>query len=726
MSIDKRTIYTAGGLLACVLLFTCTKVSFEDPFTGEDALAVPIITVLGDDPYKLNVNDTYCEPGATAIDTCDGDTTDITDSIEIKDGSVSTDAPGEHTIKYYARGLNGIQAKKERRVVVTEITGPDTEKPIITILGLNPKILFIGETYTEEGATAYDSVDGNLTDEIVTYGDNVTTDELDSFEVWYMVTDKAGNIARKKRDIYIWEGGDRPPELTLLGDPQVIIYLYEDFVDPGATAWDEVDGDLTDKIVIIDSVNNTVQGIYPVRYKVSDKAGNTTKKDRYVTVLNWADTIPPVITLLGDSILKVGAGGSFQDPGATALDNVDGDISNRIQDSGSVDMQKVGSYNVYYNVEDGAGNKAEEKRRTVSVVDTIGPTIAINPPNPINIYVGTAYHEWGATAYDNLDGDITSILDTVGFVNVNTNDSVDVHTGGQYRVHYRVTDNAGHKTDSIRIVNVADFADTVPPIITLNGQNPMNLDVGDSYNEPGATAWDNKDGDISDSIDIKDTINTSVQGAYRAHYRVSDQDGNAAHEIRTVYVGITGGDSITIGTGSTTGQHLPMECFYGYTYTESIYLKSELNVPGPITIDSIGYYYNGGGSFSDAIRVYMGNTSKSSYTSNQDWVSSGSMTQVYNGNYPVGSSAGWYKIRFSTPFTYNNSNNLVIAFDENTNGYHSDSDEFRCSSKSATRSKYFYSDNTDPNPSGPPTTGDGINTFIGGNSYCPNIKIFYH
>ena len=144
MSIDKKIIYTGGIIVACVFLFTCTKVSFEDPFTGEDALAVPIISLIGPEPYYLNVGDTYYEPGATAIDTCNGDTTDITDSITIQDGNVSTDSPREHTIKYYARGLNGIRAKKERKVIVKEINDPDTEKPVITILGLNPKILFVG------------------------------------------------------------------------------------------------------------------------------------------------------------------------------------------------------------------------------------------------------------------------------------------------------------------------------------------------------------------------------------------------------------------------------------------------------------------------------------------------------------------------------------------------------------------------------------------------------
>ena len=301
--------------------------------------------------------------------------------------------------------------------------------------------------------------------------------------------------------------------------------------------------------------------------------------------------------------MTVGAGGGFVDPWATAIDNIDGDISDRIIDSGTVDMQTIGTYTVYYNIQDNAGNQAEEKQRVVSVVDTVPPEIHINPPNPVNIFVGTAYHEWGATATDNLDGDITHLLDTIA-------DSVNTNVVGTYRVHYRVSDAAGYETDSVRVVNVADFADTVGPVITLLGDNPMSLDIGDAYNEPGATAWDNKDGDITDSIKINnDSVNTNVSGTYRVHYTVTDQENNTTHEIRTVYVGGAAPDSIIIGTGSTTGQHIPMECVYNYTYSQSIYMRSEFgSISGAITIDSMAYYYNGGSSFSGPNLGFIGSS----------------------------------------------------------------------------------------------------------------------
>lgn len=80
------------------------------------------------------------------------------------------------------------------------------------------------------------------------------------------------------------------------------------------------------------------------------------------------DITPPVITLAGDNPMTVSLGAAFQDPGASAIDNVDGDISSQIIVTGSVNTNQVGTYLLYYNVSDTAGNPADEVIRTVNVV----------------------------------------------------------------------------------------------------------------------------------------------------------------------------------------------------------------------------------------------------------------------------------------------------------------------------------------------------------------------
>ena len=81
-------------------------------------------------------------------------------------------------------------------------------------------------------------------------------------------------------------------------------------------------------------------------------------------------------------------------------------------------------------------------------------------------------------------------------------------------------------------------ADTEPPVITLIGENPVNISVGDVYTDAGATAQDDIDGDISSLITVGgDTVDTSTVGTYNITYNVSDSAGNAAAEVtRTVNV----------------------------------------------------------------------------------------------------------------------------------------------------------------------------------------------
>jgi len=73
--------------------------------------------------------------------------------------------------------------------------------------------------------------------------------------------------------------------ITILGERSINIYLGEIYDDAGATATDNVDGDITDKIVVSGDVNPNLAGIYTLTYSVSDKAGNTASSTRTVTVL---------------------------------------------------------------------------------------------------------------------------------------------------------------------------------------------------------------------------------------------------------------------------------------------------------------------------------------------------------------------------------------------------------------------------------------------------------
>jgi hypothetical protein len=153
--------------------------------------------------------------------------------------------------------------------------------------------------------------------------------------------------------------------------------------------------------------------------------------------------------------------------------------------------------------------------------------------------------------------------------------------------------------------------------------------------------------------------------------------------------------------GSNYGQHAPIEPYWNWTYSQQIYYQSEIAQEGNIT--RLAFEYNGNASYTDQVEIYLGHTTKTSFSSRSNWISYSDLTLVYDGSYSVSSTKGWYWIDFDTDFYYNNSDNLVIAVYEKTTGYHSASDEFYVADGGLDRVLTFYDDYTNPDPSSPPT-----------------------
>ena len=125
-----------------------------------------------------------------------------------------------------------------------------------------------------------------------------------------------------------------------------------------------MDGDLTSSITSSGTVNTATEGTYTIVYSVSDAAGNYASVLQEINV-GAADTTAPVITLTGSTTIDLTGGISgylftigdtFTYPGATATDDVDGDLTSSITSSGTVDTSVEGYYDVLYSVKDAAGN----------------------------------------------------------------------------------------------------------------------------------------------------------------------------------------------------------------------------------------------------------------------------------------------------------------------------------------------------------------------------------
>jgi len=493
----------------------------------------PVITLIGDATIDINVGDTYTDAGATASDNVDGD---ITANI-VTVNPVNTAVAGTYIVTYNVSDAAGNAATEITRTVNVNAI-PDTTPPVITLLGAPVVNIDVGDTYTDAGATASDDVDGDITANIITVNP-VNTAIAGTYTVTYNVSDAAGNAAievtRTVNVNAVPIPDTTPPIITLIGDATVTLTVGDTYVDAGATAADDVDGDITANIVTVNPVNTAVAGTYTVTYNVSDAAGNVaTEVTRTVTV-NPPDTTPPVITLLGSPVVDINVGDTYTDAGATANDDVDGDITTNIVTVNPVNTAVAGTYTVTYNVSDTAGNAATEVTRTVNVnavPDTTPPMITLLGNAVVNINVGDTYVDAGATALDDVDGDITANIVTVNPVNT--------AIAGTYTVTYNVSDAAGNAaTEVTRTVNVSDvpIPDTTPPVITLIGGAVVNINVGDTYTDEGATALDNVDGDITANIVTVNPVNTAVAGTYTVTYNVSDTAGNAATEVtRTVNV----------------------------------------------------------------------------------------------------------------------------------------------------------------------------------------------
>jgi len=262
------------------------------------------------------------------------------------------------------------------------------------------------------------------------------------------VSDSSGNAAEENtRTVNVVDS--TPPVITLLGDAVMTLEVGTPYGEPGCTATDNYDGDITEQVVVTGSVNHNNLGTYIVYYNVSDSSGNAAEEN--TRTVNVVDSTPPVITLLGDNPMTLQVGTGYVEPGYSATDNHDGDVSGNVVVSGSVGHNVCGVYTLRYNVSDSSGNLAEEEVRTVKVSGGL-PHIILQGEDPVILEVGVPYVESGYEALDGCGMDITADVVVTGVVNHNVL--------GSYTLRYNVTDSVGNtaeeKTRTVEVV--APFA----------------------------------------------------------------------------------------------------------------------------------------------------------------------------------------------------------------------------------------------------------------------------
>ncbi len=165
------------------------------------------------------------------------------------------------------------------------------------------------------------------------------------------------------------------PVITLKGEQSVTVNVGENYEDAGATAHDDVDGDITQSIEITGLIITAAPGVYTLTFNVKDKSGNAAVSE--VRTVRVVDEVAPVITLKGEQSVTVKVGENYEDAGATAHDDVDGDITQSIEITGLIITGTPGVYTLTFKVKDKSGNAAASVVRTIKVVELGPPMLTI-------------------------------------------------------------------------------------------------------------------------------------------------------------------------------------------------------------------------------------------------------------------------------------------------------------------------------------------------------------
>ena len=208
-------------LVLFVLLFTLVACGGSSSGKSKDT-AAPVITLTGANPQVIEAGTAYVELGAAARDNRDGD---LSNAIVIDSSLVDTSMPGSYVVSYAATDDAGNTGTATRTVLVE-----DTTPPVITLLGDEPQIIVAPNPYVELGATATDTLDGDLSAQVVIDATAVDTMVAGDHAVTYDVTDAAGNAAVTVTRIVRVELPPPPaaPTVSVEGDIKQLVFSWDE------------------------------------------------------------------------------------------------------------------------------------------------------------------------------------------------------------------------------------------------------------------------------------------------------------------------------------------------------------------------------------------------------------------------------------------------------------------------------------------------------------------
>lgn len=228
--------------------------------------------------------------------------------------------------------------------------------------------------------------------------------------------------------IFFW-----PPKFEFKQSQNIELEYGQKYQDPGFKVT-KFGKDYTKKVKIKNKINKNKLGTYDIIYEVKIN-GITYKKTRKIKLV---DNEKPIITLTGNENVTICPQAQYQEEGYKAIDNYDGDITNKVKITKKDNL-------ITYSVKDTSNNETKITR-TITSEDKTLPTITLKGSTNQTIYLGNTWKEPGYTAYDNCDNDITNNVVSSGVVNSNKL--------GSYKITYTVKDLSGNQTTINRTVKV--------------------------------------------------------------------------------------------------------------------------------------------------------------------------------------------------------------------------------------------------------------------------------
>ena len=236
------------------------------------------------------------------------------------------------------------------------------------------------------------------------------------------------------------------------------------------------------------------------------------------------DTIPPTLSLVGQPTVYHEAGTRYDDQGATASDPgvPDRVLTSNITVTGSINVTRLTSQRLTYNVKDAAGNAAAPVMRTVVVRDTRPPVLQPNELAAKVLEVGDLLQRPTMSAQDTISGAVQ--------VGDNATDPWPLRPPvGPLWILFSAADGSANKANVSWFVNVTD---TTPPTIRLNGPSTLEHEAATTFVDPGFQVVDAGDPNPTVTTDgVPVDPYAPLASSFRRTYTARDRYGNTASPL---------------------------------------------------------------------------------------------------------------------------------------------------------------------------------------------------